>query len=59
MFYKVFADIKPGEVFEFINGYDPLPLNYQMEAESKESFKWGYIEKYPEEWKVRVISTKE
>ncbi|MEO9209700.1 MAG: DUF2249 domain-containing protein [Ginsengibacter sp.] len=59
MFYKAFADIKPGEAFEFINDHDPKPLYYQMEAESKEPFKWEYIDKGPEEWKVRVIKTKE
>jgi len=59
MFYKAFADIKSGEAFEFINDHDPLPLYYQMEAESKEPFKWEYIQKGPEEWKVRVIKTKE
>jgi uncharacterized protein (DUF2249 family) len=31
MFYKAFADIKPGEAFEFINDHDPKPLYYQME----------------------------
>ncbi len=59
MFYKAFADIKPGEAFEFINDHDPKPLYYQMEAESKEPFKWEYIEKGPEDWKVRVIKVKE
>lgn len=55
MFYKAFADIKPGEAFEFINDHDPRPLYYQMEAESKDPFKWEYLEEGPEEWKVRVI----
>ncbi len=59
MFYKAFADIKPGEAFEFVNDHDPLPLYYQMEAESKDPFRWEYIEKGPEVWKVRVIKTKE
>ena len=58
MFYKAFADIKPGEAFEFINDHDPKPLYYQMEAESKEPFRLEYIEKGPEVWKVRVIKTK-
>ncbi|MEO6903833.1 MAG: DUF2249 domain-containing protein [Bacteroidia bacterium] len=58
MFYKAFADIKLGEAFEFINDHDPLPLYYQMEAESKEPFKWEYLQKGPEEWKVRVIKIK-
>ncbi len=59
MFYKAFADIKTGEAFEFINDHDPKPLYYQMEAESKEPFRWEYLEKGPEVWKVRVIKTKE
>lgn len=58
MFYQAFADIKPGEAFEFINDHDPKPLYYQMEAESKELFRWEYLLKGPDEWKVRVIKTK-
>ena len=58
MFYKAFADIKPGEAFEFINDHDPKPLYYQMEAESKEPFKWEYLEKGPDAWKVRVVKVK-
>ncbi|OQB59890.1 MAG: hypothetical protein BWX95_02455 [Bacteroidetes bacterium ADurb.Bin141] len=59
MFYKAFADIKTGEAFEFINDHDPKPLYYQLEAESKEPFRWEYLEKGPVVWKVRVIKTKE
>jgi len=59
MFYKAFADIKPGEAFEFVNDHDPKPLYYQMEAESKEPFRWEYVEQGPEQWKVWVIKTKE
>lgn len=58
VFYKGFADIKPGEAFDFINDRDPIPLYYQMDAESKEPFKWEYLEKGPDQWKVRVIKTK-
>ncbi len=58
MFYKAFADIKPGEAFEFINDHDPKPLYYQMEAESKEPFRWEYLEKGPDEWKVRVVKVR-
>lgn len=58
MFYKAFADIGPGEAFEFTNDHDPKPLYYQMEAESKEPFRWEYLEKGPEDWKVRVIKVK-
>lgn len=58
MFYEAFAEIKQGEAFEFFNDHDPLPLYYQMEAESKDPFKWEYLIKGPEEWKVRVIKVK-
>jgi len=59
MFYKAFADIKPGEAFEFINDHDPKPLYYQMEAESKEPFRWEYLQKDTDVWKVRVTKVKE
>lgn len=59
MFYKAFGDINAGEAFEFLNDHDPLPLYYQMEAESKEPFRWEYLEEMPDQWKVRVIKTKE
>ena len=55
IFYKTIAEIKPGEAFEFTNDHDPKPLYYQMEAESKEPFRWEYLQKGPEIWKVRVI----
>lgn len=58
MFYKAFAEIKSGEAFEFINDHDPKPLYYQMEAESKEPFRWEYLEKGPDVWKVRVVKVK-
>ncbi|MBS1548799.1 MAG: DUF2249 domain-containing protein [Bacteroidetes bacterium] len=55
MFYKAFEEIKPGEAFVFINDHDPKPLYYQMEAESKEPFRWEYLVNGPDEWKVRVV----
>lgn len=58
LFYKAFADIGPGEAFEFVNDHDPKPLYYQMEAESKDPFNWEYLQKGPEVWKVRVIKLK-
>jgi len=55
MFYQAFADIKPGEAFEFLNDHDPKPLYYQMEAESKDPFRWEYLQRGPDDWKVRVV----
>ncbi len=52
-----FEELKSGESFILLNDHDPKPLYYQMEAESKEPFKWEYLEKGPDDWKVRVIKT--
>lgn len=59
MFYQAFADIKPGEAFEFVNDHDPKPLYYQMKAESKDPFTWEYLQEGPDDWKVRVVKVKE
>lgn len=58
MFYQAFGDIQPGEAFVFTNDHDPKPLYYQMEAESKEPFRWEYLEQGPGVWKVRVVKVK-
>lgn len=55
MVFDAFEELKPGEAFVFINDHDPKPLYYQMEAESKEPFKWEYLMTMPEEWKVKVM----
>lgn len=57
MFYQAFAEIKPGEAFSFLNDHDPKPLYYQMEAESKDPFRWEYLQEGPEVWEVRVSKT--
>jgi uncharacterized protein (DUF2249 family) len=57
--FQLVDALAAGASFILVNDHDPKPLYYQMEAESKEPFKWEYIEKGPEEWKVRVIKTKE
>jgi uncharacterized protein (DUF2249 family) len=59
MVFEAFNELKPGEAFVFINDHDPKPLYYQMEAENDEPFKWEYLETMPEEWKVKVMKTKE
>ncbi len=58
MVFGAFDELKPGEAFVFINDHDPKPLYYQIEAESKEPFKWEYLLAGPEEWKVQVTKMK-
>lgn len=58
MFYAAFAGIRPGEAFTFLNDHDPKPLYYQMQAESKEPFRWEYLQRGPDVWQVRVVKTR-
>lgn len=55
MVFRAFDELRPGEAFVFINDHDPRPLYYQMEAESKEPFRWEYLMTMPHEWKVKVM----
>lgn len=56
--FETFDNLSSGEAMLLVNDHDPKPLYYQMEAESKEPFRWEYLEEGPERWKVRVIKTK-
>ena len=58
LIFERLAQLSPGEALRLMNDHDPKPLYYQMEAESKEPFKWEYLEKGPADWKVRVIKIK-
>lgn len=57
IFFNAFAELQPGQAFDFVNDHDPKPLYYQIEAESTEPFTWVYLEGGPEVWKVRVAKS--
>ncbi|MBD1431465.1 DUF2249 domain-containing protein [Sphingobacterium sp. DN00404] len=53
---KLFKELPVDESFIFINDHDPIPLFYEFRSiYGTEPFRWEYLEKGPEEWKVRVI----
>jgi uncharacterized protein (DUF2249 family) len=37
-----------------VNDHDPLPLYYQFACEFVGNFRWEYLERGPETWRVRV-----
>ncbi len=43
-----------GQFFILLNDHDPVPLRYQFEAEFSGAFTWEYIERGPEEFRVRI-----
>lgn len=52
--FATFEALGPGEGFELLNDHDPAPLRYQFEAEVPGGFTWEYLEKGPEDWRVRI-----
>lgn len=52
--FATFDALKSGESFQLINDHDPMPLYYQFNAERPEQFKWEYIDRGPEVWRVNI-----
>lgn len=43
-----------GASFILVNGHDPVPLRYQLQAENPDCFGWDYVERGPEAFRVRI-----
>jgi uncharacterized protein (DUF2249 family) len=56
---KLFKDLPAGESFVFINDHDPKPLYYEFRSIFGDVVGWEYLQRDPEEWKVRVTRTAE
>jgi uncharacterized protein (DUF2249 family) len=48
------ADLAVGECFVLLNDHDPIPLRYQFEREFPGEFSWDYVERGPEDFRVRI-----
>lgn len=48
------AQLAPGRSFVLINGHDPAPLRYQLQAEFPGMFGWDYVERAPDAVRVRI-----
>ncbi|WP_138429211.1 DUF2249 domain-containing protein [Fodinibius saliphilus] len=54
---KLFKELPVGESFVFINDHDPKPLYYEFRSIYGDVVGWEYLQRDPEEWKVRVTRT--
>jgi uncharacterized protein (DUF2249 family) len=54
---KLFKELPVGESFVFINDHDPKPLYYEFRSIYGNVVGWEYLQKDPEEWKVKVTQT--
>ncbi len=46
--------IKPGRAMELIAHHDPLPLLAQIEKRYDSGFEVSYVERGPEQWRLRL-----
>ncbi len=54
---KLFENLPTGDSFVFINDHDPKPLYYEFRSIFGDVVGWEYLQRDPEEWKVRVTRT--
>jgi len=43
-----------GDYFVLINGHNPVPLRYQLDAEHPGKFSWEYVQEGPDAFAVRI-----
>ncbi len=51
---KTWRELPVGQHFILLNDHDPVPLRYQFQAEFGESFTWDYLQRGPEEFRVKI-----
>jgi len=54
---NLFKELPAGESFSFINDHDPKPLYYEFRSIFGDVVGWEYLQRDPEEWKVKVTRT--
>ncbi|MDO8543259.1 MAG: DUF2249 domain-containing protein [Opitutaceae bacterium] len=52
--FQRWLDLPVGEYFVLLNDHDPVPLYYQFSAEFGEAFAWEYLERGPEDFRVKI-----
>ena len=52
--FKLWQELPPGQSFMLVNDHDPIPLYYQFACEHVGGFRWDYLERGPQVWRVRI-----
>lgn len=52
--FQRWFDLPVGQHFILLNDHDPVPLYYQFTAEFPAAFSWEYLERGPEEFRVKI-----
>lgn len=56
---KTWQELPLGDHFILLNDHDPVPLRYQFQAEFGDTFSWDYLQRGPEEFRVKISKVKE
>jgi uncharacterized protein (DUF2249 family) len=51
---KIWRELPVGDHFILLNDHDPVPLRYQFEAEFPSTFTWDYLERGPQDFRVKL-----
>jgi uncharacterized protein (DUF2249 family) len=51
---KTWRTLPVGDYFILLNDHDPVPLRYQFEAEFPGAVKWEYVERGPNDFRVKI-----
>jgi uncharacterized protein (DUF2249 family) len=54
MIMKRWFELATGDHFILLNDHDPVPLYYQFQAQFGNAFSWEYVERGPEDFRVRI-----
>jgi uncharacterized protein (DUF2249 family) len=54
LIFQRWLDLPVGGHFVLLNDHDPVPLRYQFEAEFPGALSWEYLERGPEDFRVKI-----
>ncbi len=54
LIFQTFDEMRGGKAFILLNDHDPKPLYYSFLHEREGMFDWEYLEKGPEDWRVKI-----
>ncbi|GMA52240.1 hypothetical protein GCM10025857_35970 [Alicyclobacillus contaminans] len=52
--FDTFDQLNPGEAMLLINDHDPKPLRHQFDLERPGMFTWDYVERGPEQFRIKI-----
>ena len=52
--FNAWHSLAEGTAMVLVNDHDPVPLYYQFAAEHRSGFRWEYLERGPDTWRVRI-----